>query len=261
MKIFLTIIIASCFLNTFAQKEQDINKELLSIEYSIWNTQDKKEVSDLIILKAQKLTDNGSFEEAINELNRIEDLSSVDTNELLYKKSLNNFMLGYYDNAYNLMLDMPDSLRLHENKYLTLWLFTLNEMKKWDECKLLLLANIDTTAIQKSEIEKLPIEIKYKSPLKAKHLSGFFPGIGQYYAGYPLKGTASILLHASFCLVAIESIISGMYITSIIYGLNPVVRLYLGGKQNSYRLADAKNNKQILKIQKKYLTDIQLLIK
>jgi TM2 domain-containing membrane protein YozV len=259
MKIFLTIIISSCILNAFAQKGQDINKELLSIEYSIWNTQDKKDVSNLIITKAQMLTENGFFNEAIIELDRIKDFSSIDTNQLFYKKSFNNFMIGDYNNAYNQMLDISDSIRLHEKDYLTLWLFILNEIDRWDECKQLMLS-IDTTGLLNPKINELPVEINYKSPIKAKHFSGFFPGIGQFYTGYPAKGITSILLHAAFCLVTIESIISGMYITGIVYGLSPVIRLYMGGKQSSYRFAEENNNKQILEIKKKYLNTIQLLM-
>lgn len=258
MKIFLTTIIISCFLNSFAQKDKKINEALLATEYSIWNAQDNKEVSDFILLKAETLTDNGFFKEAIDELNRITDLSLVDSNELSYKKSLNNFMLKDFNNAYNIILDIPDSVRLHDKKYLTLWLFILNELNKWSECKQLLLKITDTSGTQKSVIEKLPVGINYKSPFKAKHLSGFFPGIGQYYAGYPLKGTASILLHASFGLIAVESVISGMYVAGVVFGLNPVMRLYLGGKQNSYRLAEANNDKHILKIKNIYLKNIQI---
>jgi hypothetical protein len=237
-----------------------MNKELLSIEYSIWNTHDNKEVSNLILMKAQKLTDNGFFNEAINELNRIKDRSSIDTNELFYKISLNNFMLGDYNNAYNKMLDIPDSLRLHEKDYLTLWLFILNEMNKWNECKQLMLTIADTSSVRRPETEELPVGIKYKSPIKAKHLSGFFPGMGQFYTGYPLKGTSSIVLHAAFCLITVESILSGMYITGIVYGLYPVARLYLGGKHNSYNLAEAKNSKQVLRLKKQYQSNIQLLM-
>jgi TM2 domain-containing membrane protein YozV len=256
MKIFLTTIIISCFLNSFAQQNQSINEALLATEYSIWNSQDAKEVSDLILLKAKKLSDNGFFKESIDELNRITDFSLVDSNELSYKKSFNNFMLRDFNNAYNIILDIPDSVKLHDKNYLTLWLFILNELNKWSECKKLLLSITDTSGSQKSEIEKLPIGINYKSPSKAKHLSGFFPGAGQFYTGYPLKGAASILLHASFGLIAVESVISGLYVTGVVFGLNPVLRLYLGGKQNSYRLAEANNIKQIQKIKNMYLKNI-----
>jgi tetratricopeptide (TPR) repeat protein len=260
MKIYLAIIIVSCTINIFAQK-QDINKELLSAEYSVWMSQEDKEVSEIIFFKAQKLTENGLFEEAIKELDRIKNFSSLDSNEIFYKRSLNNFLLKNYDNAYNQMLEIPDSLRLHEKKYLMLWLFTLNELKKWEDCKQQLLAIDDTACLQKTEIEKLPVGIKYKSQVTARRLSGFFPGTGQFYAGYPLKGSASILLHSSFCFIAVESVLSGMYITGVVYGLYPILRFYAGGKSNSYRLAEQHNNKQVLKIKKKYLEKIRLIDK
>ncbi len=259
MKIFLTIIIVSFILSAFAQGKSNLGKDLLAIEFSIWNSQDKKEVSEMIVLKAEKLTQQGSFYDANNELNRIKDCTYIDTNKLLYKKSLNHFMLGNYEDTYNLLQEIPDSLRLLNKEYITLWLFTLNELKQWDKCKQILKTIIDTTAFQKEELEKLPIGIKYKSPLKAMHLSGLFPGLGQYYAGYPTKGTTSILLHATFGFVLVESIISGLYVTSVIYGLNPILRFYVGGKQNGYHLTEDYNNKQISQLKNKYLRNINLL--
>ncbi len=90
-------------------------------------------------------------------------------------------------------------------------------------------------------------------------LSGYFPGLGQYYAGYPAKGTTSILLHATFGLVLVESIISGLYVTSVVYGLNPILRFYIGGKQNGYHLSENHNNKQTSKLKTKYLKNITQL--
>jgi hypothetical protein len=260
MKISLAIIIVSFTVNTFAQK-QSISKELLSTEFSIWNSRDKKEVSGLIFSKARKLTENGLFEDALRELDRIKDLSFIDSNEVFYQRSVNNFMLKDFDHAYDLMLEIPDSLRKHEKKYLLLWLFILNESKRWEECKQLLLAHFDTSATLKAEIEKLPVQLKYRSPLKARRLSGFFPGLGQYYAGYPLKGSSSILLHAAFGFITVESVLSKLYITGLVYGLYPEFRFYFGGKQNSYRLADKKNSKLDEKTKKMYLEKIRLLDK
>ena len=71
MKIFLTIIIVSFILSTFAQEKGNLSKDLLAIEFSIWNSQDKKEVNDeLMQIKSllEKLQKSQSMESIIGHL-------------------------------------------------------------------------------------------------------------------------------------------------------------------------------------------------
>ncbi|PKP22685.1 MAG: hypothetical protein CVU05_02920 [Bacteroidetes bacterium HGW-Bacteroidetes-21] len=259
MKIFLTITILSCILRVNAQNDNTLNGELLALEFAVWNSSDSREMSSLIMQKAEKLTENGQFSAALNELNRIQDKRSTDSNQLVYMKALNEFLLGDFDNAYNLLLDIPDSARNHEIEYQILWLFTLNELERWSDCRQILLNLSDSMILLKPDIEALPTRIDYTSPIKARRLSTFFPGIGQMYAGSSAKGITSIMLHAAFVFVLVEGVVTGFYVAGAVYGLMPIFRFYIGGRQNSYTLAKDRNSDMSKVLKDRYMELILLV--
>jgi len=253
MKIFLTIITAGFIINLYSQPSTDYKMDLLSIEFSVMSSNDRSNIQELIIQKSEILKDNGLFSDALDELNRIDTSLYKNTTELCYLKSLNFFLMKDYTQCYNSLLEIFDSTRTGINKYTVLWLFTLNEMGRWDECKKTLLEVCETNSTDYQVINNLPVLIPSKSPLKAIKLSGYFPGLGQIYSGYPFRGITSLVLISAFTSVAVIGIMSGLYVTSVVWGLLPVIKLYLGGRQFSYKLANKKNEENTNLLKQEYL--------
>jgi len=85
------------------------------------------------------------------------------------------------------------------------------EMEMFSECRDELMKYAAADSILSGRIQALPLQIRQKSPQQAQRLSARFPGFGQVYAGYPLQGVVSFLLHAGSLFLtwkAFESVLS-----------------------------------------------------
>ncbi len=257
MKIFLIIICPILFtINSIAQQSIIVdkeNKQLLFLEYSIWKTQDTTLKVKLIFKKASLLKNTSRYNEACDELERIKHNYSFNQNEVNYQLALNHFLSYKYDKAYNDLLDIPDTLRYSDKNIKLLWLLILVGKHEWDNCKKYLLMFSDTTQLTINNINKLPTYIKYKSPVKASRMSSYLPGLGQIYAGYPLKGIISFSLNAGFVFLATEEYINKYFISGTVFGAYPFLRFYIGGRQLSYKLAIKHNETKENKLKERYV--------
>lgn len=247
-KLLAFIITGCCIFNNYAQllpdNQDSLKIKLLQTEFAIWKSDNDIVRNRLILIKASMLKQSEYFELAYKELQRIDLTDTVIKYEVSYEKSLNKFLSADFNESYNQLLFIPDSIKAHNKSFLTIWLLTLLECNLLKRCKDLMIDLCDSNKILLTKINSLPESIEYKSPAKASTLSSILPGLGQFYGGYPAKGTTSFLLFSGFGLVSVYEIIYGYYLTASIFGVYPLVRFYIGGQQLSYTLALKKNSER-----------------
>jgi len=154
------------------------------------------------------------------------------------------FRKADYNGTYAALLRIPDSVIIKSDSLLRLKILTLIALGRFEESKaaLLAVAQKDNTMVQ--QIQALPVTSRRLSPSKAYRLGGFFPGLGQVYAGYPGKAFISLILQAGCAGAVFLCWRSGMYLTGTVYGLYPLIRFYQGGKINGRTLAEKRNRKR-----------------
>ncbi|MGM0612021.1 MAG: hypothetical protein ACQESM_00780 [Bacteroidota bacterium] len=84
-----------------------------------------------------------------------------------------------------------------------------------------------------------------QEPNKAKRLSGYLPGLGQFYAGKPWKGINSFLLNAGFLGYTAYCVYNKLYVSSVFSGLEFLISFYTGGKRNAKSIVQEKNAQSI----------------
>jgi len=230
----------------------------LDIEYSIYNSQNQDSINNYLFQKARLLKKARCFKWAGKELERIIPSPAILT-ELLYEKALISLLLKDFNNSYNLLLEIPDSIRLNSKPTLYLWLTTLAQLHRWQECKSLISQLSNNGKVGTFNIKELPISSIYKSPEKASMLSACFPGLGEFYAGDIKRGITSMLINATLLGFTIQLYSTGFYITGTFAGIGLFYRFYSGGKTLSYDLALRHNESQNYLITNQYLKVISEL--
>jgi len=252
-KLKLVIIISWYITNSYSQEANDslhLRRELLQMEYRIWTTEQKDTINLLLFQKARLLKQLHLLEWSYRELNRIEP-NNLNINELIYEKALNRFLCNDFSESYHQLSILPDSIKLEKKQILHLWLITLSELNKWEECKDILSHTTNPAGISSEEINSLETFVKYKSPEKAYRLSSFCPGLGQVYTNNWRKGITCFIIHAGLFYFTYELYASTFYFTGTCAGIYPTFRFYSGGKRLSYNLALAYNENQdeLIKLQ------------
>jgi hypothetical protein len=261
MKIFL-IIITLAF-QTIVGKSQTNNTvlhedvDLLLMEYAIYQNADSTLMYENIINKAQILKSKKQYNQVCDEIKRAQKLQIDSNYSINYELTLNLFLAGRFNEAYNSFLEIPDGFKFIDENSKILWLFILAENHNWQKCKEQLLGFTDSAFQFRNQIENLPIESDYKSPIKAAHFSAFLPGLGQVYTGNIFKGITSFCLTTgAICLTAYE-FSNGYFVFGTTAGLYPFIRLYKGGIDFSYKLAFLYNDKKEIELKDEYLEIIR----
>jgi hypothetical protein len=254
MKYLITILLALVIVQTKASPPDSLSAKLLQQEMIYWNAHTDSVRLCALLIKARLNREAGLYTNALSELNRAQEISANrnEGTEIEYQKMITYFLLSRYDVCAEMAFDSSD-IKIHYNEYLIMKLYSLNEMEKWGECKSLLLLHCNKNdTLRANEIEKLPVSYKYKSPQKAKKLSAFLPGLGETYAGYPLKGLISLILNGGFLFFAGYNYYAAYYISGSVLGIFPFLRFYSGGKKLSLILANKHNEKLSDGIKDKY---------
>jgi hypothetical protein len=258
----LIIVISCCMVSSYAQPATDstgLMHKLLLIEHRIWLAGHKDTCNMLLFEKARLLKQAHMLEWSYRELCRIEVNSKI-SNELFYEKALNSFLRGDFGGSYNQLSNIPDSVRMGSKPCLFLWMLTLTELNKWEECKSIMSEMALSGKIKEDELTVLPTMVKYKSPEKAHRLSSYLPGLGQIYTGNWGKGVASLVIHAGLLWFTYQQYATSYYITGTFAGVYPIFRFYPGGKNLSYNLAVQYNETHEWKTRQQYQKVIRELL-
>jgi hypothetical protein len=246
MRLFtITFLILLSFKGLIAQQAVvSYEDSLLLLEHKIWMLQDPEEKNKLCIQKALVYIRHDRYEEALQTYERIAQPSLSDSmrHVLHYQQMMCNSLSGHAFDAYELARE--DSIWMMQTKSSRLVYATiLIENKRWISAKQLLLS--DTVGVSKTLIDSiraLPHEIAYKNPHRLKRLSAFFPGAGQWMAGYPEKSLLSTGLHLAVAGFIVYQALGGYYITAAVSGVLPLVKVYRGNKLLAEKLAIRKNS-------------------
>jgi len=219
-----------------------LKNSLLETEYLNWKTLQTQKKCELVLGKSQTLKQSGYIDDAFDELQRLDTIHSNNKTAFVYEKALDAYLMKNYNLCYNVLLELPDSIRMHQKATTRLWLLTLIENKQWEQCKNDMERLSYSSNLIALQVHNLPTTIAYKSPVTAQRLSTYFPGLGLFYAHKPLKALTSIIIETTCIAITASLIVSAYYFTPLIVGIYPFYRFYLGGRELSYAKTVEWNN-------------------
>lgn len=262
MKYLIITILTLAAIRCEAQRNNTLAEKLLQQEKLYWTATSDSVRLNALLTKAMLNRDAGLYANALHETNRAEalPLNHYLEAEVEYQKMVIYFLWGRYDICCGITID-SSAIATHYNNYLVMELYSLNETEQWSLCKTILLRHCrKSDTLLTTEIENLPVSFKYKSPEKARKLSAFLPGLGETYAGYPLKGFTSLVLNGGFLFFGAYNVYTGYYITGGVFGIFPFLRFYSGGKKLSYTLAEKHNQRAASLVKKQYWEEINAIV-
>ena len=231
------------------------------------NTENEK-LNYSIYLANEYLNCNSNIEKTINILNRssiliemnrekealklLEEIIYFKLNDSLmfiaYKQSaLTSYILKKYT-VTEKYLQLIDNYTNHfiDNSILKISVLTYNELNMYSKSKKSFLDLVrkmksDSLDLYTNKVNELYKNIPVlKDPDKAMKLSSIFPGLGQFYAGRPIKGLISTAFVGFSFITGIYALKEKYFFSSIIF-YNLGVKFYNGGKKSSYYFAGKKN--------------------
>lgn len=261
MRSLLIILIAFCSILIKAQAPTDsVAGLLLQKEYTIWQNPGNDTVFvSTVTEKAVIYRQNGNYKNASSELERAVTRTNAPAPLVArwkFERLTNYYLAGEFQKANALLesFEYADASSIHKHKeYLYMRWGTSLELHEWKKCKNELLTYADSLSSKiKEEVANLPDTISLKIPTKARRMSAFLPGLGSMYAGYPLKGTASLLINGAFAGGTALLVVNQLYITAAVTGFLPLSKLYRGNIKLSEQLTHRKNDLFELKLKQRY---------
>jgi len=247
------IIILLFQINHSSATSDSLYLSLALIEKNIFESDDIQNVNDLLFTKSDIYLQNELNELSIYTLQRIDTtkLSRNGCNEYYLRYAFSLTMNNNFDQAFNELAKITNENEGQNKDKIFLQSFVLNEMELFAESKKMILSDsISKTCLDSSALN-LPETISLKNPAKAYRLSGYFPGVGQTYAGNFWKGALSLTLTAGFATFGIYNFTNEFYVMGIVSGLYPGMKFYAGGKKLAEKNAEEENSKklELLKIE------------
>lgn len=212
-----------------------------------------------LLYKAEIYERKADWENALKTLQRWNDFSKVSDNnhQLWYKKGLLHYRLGEYVEAENYLsrLQYLSKSEFWQQNSLALLVLSLCQQKKWDQAEswALKCSDLDSEgSLQITELFQKFRKIKWKSSEKAENLS-FVPGLGQLYAGYPMRALFSFGLQAGAISLGAWHVWQGYYAIGAYSGMGLFYLFYTGGMRHATYLADLKNKEKLSKIEREII--------
>lgn len=180
--------------------------------------------------------------------------------ELLFQKASCYLLTQQYRYAQVELLNLPDSLPPNQARkrdfYEGILYFSLEE---YDQAKAHFLALAPDSA-GKAEVNSLFLEnekISQLSPRKARRMSMFLPGLGQFYAGDVKNGFNSLLLNSGLLYLGVRMLLAGSSGFDALFTILPwFQRYYTGGFKKAEIIAGEKKQKRRNELYNKLLDAI-----
>jgi hypothetical protein len=249
---------------------------LITYERAGFLANDNITKTNALLHKAQCFWMKKQFKDAQKTLNRI-NFSGLEDSMIFvsrYYTALSAYLIADFEGAESQLLQLnyflkDSTLRI---KSLYLYALVLNETQHWEDAKTKLYEWINSSGklslIEKDSLLQFVSESydpknipKLINPEKAKTLSMFLPGTGQWYAGFFGEGALSMSLQLAGLGFTAFSVYSGYYVTAFVIGYSFFQRFYSGGIKRAEFLANKKNNIRIRKFNDKARKEILLLDK
>jgi tetratricopeptide (TPR) repeat protein len=225
-----------------------------SLEYErvVFSNEDPTIKNRALLQKAYCLKALGDHTGAHKTLQRANYYISQDSLnfEMRYELALNAYLSGDFNTALAQLVQIEYFFKDNGyNDVSYLHILTLNELTRWDEAKekYKQYASINTVSITADEAYYFLDKPRLKKPDKAEKISYVLPGVGQMYAGYPVKGIVSSLIQLSLMGFGAYSLYEGYFFTGALTGVGLFWSFYTGGARNAKYLAQRKNEELVSK--------------
>lgn len=201
--------------------------------------------NSLLLKKSYCFKAERKFEEAYNTLQRADFFQGTDSMKLAlyYETALTAHLALKYDLSVNKIREMQYYFPNYSNPLIDLVeILNLNYQYKLPEAKEKFAAfktkyNLTETAniYEKKKFRRL------KNPEKAESISHYLPGVGQMYAGYPVRGLTSGLIQAGLLSFTAVSFLNGYYFSGAFTGMGLFSMFNNGGARHAQYLAEKRN--------------------
>lgn len=202
------------------------------------------------------------YQECLTQLDQINLVSVPDSvrRSVVYEQAVCNYLAGDAQRALMKVLQFKQlGAPSAEDPFFagikTLEILALNETRQWEQaerCAVAFVAEIaeneEVKANLTGRVEKLyqkknlPKELKSE---KAKDLSRFVPGLGQFYCGRVKEGLVSLVVNASFLYFGLHQLYYKYYFTGYMAGLGIFHKTYFGGMHRCEILAQTENERTL----------------
>lgn len=221
----------------------------LEYERICFRQQDGKVKAEALLRKGRCLKASGDYVQALHTFKRTDTLQLSDSLSyyLHYEAALCAYLASNSAEADFQLLQLHSlSDSAWRDSCLLLQTLVDLEQEHWAESKqhLLRYAELHHLAIDTAKLIGDEKAFHLKDPRKARRLSLFFPGLGQAYAGKPLRGVSSFVLVAGSAAFFGISVSQGYYVSGTFTGLGLFSRFYSGGARYAGRLAEAYNERK-----------------
>lgn len=220
-------------------------------EKAIYSHQgDVESLNRILIKKANCYQEIGDHNSALATINRANFYKGSDSTKfnLYYKAALYSYLTKEFKAAQGYLLEMQYYITNNNLVQNCLFLEILihYSLEEWEESlqkfkKYSQINGIDS--LTEFKLTSMPFP-KMKNTDKAENLSAFLPGIGQWYAGYPLKGITSGALQLTFAGWGAYSIYNGYFFSGAFTGISIFYLFYSGGTRYASFLANQTNIKR-----------------
>jgi len=195
----------------------------------------------------------GEYEKACRQLLRISFFGTTDSAQFLFhnETAVCSFLAGRFEDTRSQLLQIrqytKDTFQL--KKIYLLEALNFNELEEYSSAKESFSKYFETN-FKKTESDSLKLLFaeyfsksglpKFKS-LKTAAILEYFPGLGLFYAGYPLLGTFNFILSAACLGAGVYEIYYGYYFTGYFVGAAMLSKFYFGGRSLTVQKIIARN--------------------
>ena len=250
MKLYLSICIflfAPCLISA---QEGNLEK-LVELEWLIYTSEDTERIQELLLEKARVLKTQANYEASLMTLDRITTYpTSKFEAEVINERILLHFLIGNDAEVKNLILQTlfidgyektTDILLVESLNYCR-----LHELKNAEQALMSLSPKVEGS-------KNLFEGKKFKNPETAFMLSFFTPGLGQMYAGKPIKGIVSLGLNVGLFYAGLNGIKRKFFFTEAVPSIALFQGFFFGGAEYAKRLAIEKNEETVRELSEEIL--------
>lgn len=227
-------------------------RKSLVIEKKIFLAKNDTLINKLLLQKAMILKNAGHQVRAIQTFERIPYQHCRP--EIGFEAAFNLAMLNYSINEFDAVSQYLSDMDFYfdktdtSNRVLFLKVLTYNVQEKYNQARKALKKYSSQSDCSVNIDSLYRFEQQLKDPAKARRLSGFLPGLGQFYAGKPWQGINSLMLNSLSLGYATYCGLNKMYASSVFTGLNLFMAFYSGGKRNAYSIVNNQKANEIKKL-------------
>lgn len=238
----LVLIISTIITGLSWATNPDLNR-LVELEYQIFDSEDAQCRAELILEKTALLVDNMQYQDAIDQLKRIDAIGIYPAQEMQTHKqqAICYFQLKKFETAIYYLQNMEQHTLSSDTTLLYMYLQSLAQCEKFIQCK----SEMRTRNFPDSILQDLPDSVATVDPMRYFKYSNL-PGYGQIKLQRYREASHSILLCSGFAAFTVYNGLLLYPATAAAFGAIPLIKFYTGGKLNAANLARKQNDTKIL---------------